>query len=81
MTFTPGDIVTLKSGGQPLTVTAIADDEATCIWLGEEGDLFREAIPLVALQALDLEDEEGEDEEDGDDEDGEKDEDDEEAAA
>ncbi|MGQ3356621.1 MAG: YodC family protein [Phreatobacter sp.] len=77
MTFTPGDIVTLKSGGQPLTVTAIGDDEATCIWLGEEGDLFREAIPLVALQAPDLEDEEGEDDEDGDD--GEKDE--EEAAA
>ncbi|AVO45685.1 YodC family protein [Phreatobacter cathodiphilus] len=79
MTFTPGDIVTLKSGGQPLTVTAIGDDEATCIWLGEEGDLFREAIPLVALQALDLEEEEGEDDEDGDDD--EKDEEEEEAAA
>lgn len=66
MTFTPGDIVTLKSGGQALTVTSIGDDEATCIWLGEEGDLFRESIPLVALQAIDLEEEEdGEDDEDG----------------
>jgi uncharacterized protein YodC (DUF2158 family) len=80
MTFTPGDIVTLKSGGQALTVTAVSDDEATCIWLGEEGDLFREAIPVVALQAIDLEEDEGEDDEDGD-EDGEKDEDEEEAAA
>lgn len=80
MTITPGDIVTLKSGGQALTVTAISDDEATCIWLGEEGDLFREAIPVVALQAIDLEKEEGEDDEDGD-EDGEKDEEEEEAAA
>jgi len=80
MTFTPGDIVTLKSGGQALTVTAVSDDEATCIWLGEEGDLFREAIPVVALQAIDLEEDEGEDDEDGD-EDGEKDEEEEEAAA
>lgn len=81
MTFTPGDIVTLKSGGQALTVTSIGDDEATCIWLGEEGDLFRESIPLIALQAIDLEEEE-EGEDDGeDDEDGERDEEDEEAAA
>lgn len=74
MTFTPGDIVTLRSGGQALTVTAIGDDEATCIWLGEEGDLFRESIPLVALQAIDLEEEDGEDSEDGDDDDQEEEE-------
>jgi uncharacterized protein YodC (DUF2158 family) len=74
MTFTPGDIVTLRSGGPALTVTAIGDDEATCIWLGEEGDLFRESIPLVALQAIDLEEEDGEDSEDGDDDDQEEEE-------
>ena len=61
MTFRAGDIVTLKSGGQALTVAAIHDEDATCIWLGEEGDLFREQIPLIALEAiLDLEDEEEE---------------------
>jgi uncharacterized protein YodC (DUF2158 family) len=81
MTFTPGDIVTLKSGGQALTVTAVSDDEATCIWLGEEGDLFRESIPVVALQAIDLEEDEGEDDEDGDEDGDEDDEDEEEAAA
>ncbi len=74
MTFTPGDIVTLRSGCPALTVTAIGDDEATCIWLGEEGDLFRESIPLVALQAIDLEEEDGEDSEDGDDDDQEEEE-------
>ncbi len=59
MTFRAGDIVTLKSGGQALTVAAIHDEDATCIWLGEEGDLFREQIPLIALEAiLDPEDEE-----------------------
>ena len=61
MTFHAGDIVTLKSGGQALTVAAIHDEDATCIWLGEEGDLFREQIPLIALEAiLDPEDEEEE---------------------
>jgi uncharacterized protein YodC (DUF2158 family) len=64
MTFSPGDIVTLKSGGQALTIAAIDSEEATCIWLGEEGDLFREAIPLIALQALDLDEDEQEDEDD-----------------
>lgn len=65
MTFRAGDIVTLKSGGQPLTVAAIDGEAAHCIWLGEEGDLFREQIPLVALEALvDHEDEEDEGDED-----------------
>ncbi|MDP2802415.1 MAG: DUF2158 domain-containing protein [Phreatobacter sp.] len=78
MTFSPGDIVILKSGGQALTITAIDNDEASCIWLGEEGDLFREAIPLVALQAIDPEDEEEEEDEE---DEAEKDEEEEEAAA
>ena len=74
MTFRAGDIVTLKSGGQALTVAAIHDEDATCIWLGEEGDLFRAQIPLVALEAiLDPEDEEEGDEEDGQSEDEESD--------
>jgi uncharacterized protein YodC (DUF2158 family) len=49
MTFQPGDVVFLKSGGQSMTVAAIAEDSVECIWLGEEGDLFRQAIPAVAL--------------------------------
>ena len=49
MTFQPGDVVFLKSGGQSMTVAAITDENVECIWLGEEGDLFRQAIPAVAL--------------------------------
>ncbi len=65
MTFRAGDIVTLKSGGQALTIASVDAEDANCIWLGEEGDLFRERIPLIALEAVELEEEE----EDGEDED------------
>ncbi len=72
MTFRAGDIVTLKSGGQALTVAAVDGEAAHCIWLGEEGDLFREQIPLVALEAiLDPEDEDEEAESDDEEADGE----------
>ncbi|MBV9630787.1 MAG: DUF2158 domain-containing protein [Xanthobacteraceae bacterium] len=50
MKFVPGQVVNLKSGGQPLTVVAVDEDSVECIWLGEEGDLFRESIPTVALE-------------------------------
>ena len=67
MTFQPGDVVFLKSGGQSMTVAAITEENVECIWLGEEGDLFRQAIPSVALtSAEDVagdEDEEEEEEE------------------
>lgn len=53
MTFTAGDVVVLKSGGQALTVASVEDGEATCLWIGEEGDFFRERIPLAALTGLD----------------------------
>ncbi len=49
MSFQPGDVVFLKSGGQSMTVAAITDENVECIWLGEEGDLFRQSIPAVAL--------------------------------
>lgn len=69
MTFRAGDIATLKSGGQALTITSVDAEDAHCIWLGEEGDLFRERIPLIALEPIGPEDED-EGDEDGDDEDG-----------
>jgi uncharacterized protein YodC (DUF2158 family) len=51
MTFQPGDVVFLKSGGQSMTVAAVGDEGVECIWLGEEGDLFRQSIPSIALTA------------------------------
>ena len=71
MTFNAGDVVMLKSGGQALTVASVDSDEANCIWIGEEGDLFREAIPLAALTSIELDEEEGDDDEEGDENDAE----------
>jgi len=80
MTFQPGDVVMLKSGGQPMTVIAIDETAAECLWLGEEGDLFREKVPLVALVSVAdvLDDEAGPEDEDEDEDDEEEEEDDEE---
>ena len=74
MAFEAGDVVVLKSGGHAMTVIAIDEDQAECIWTGEDGDLFRETIPTVALEsAQEIEaDDEAEDDdhsEDDDDED------------
>ena len=63
MTFAAGDVVILKSGGQPMTVIGVEEDEAICIWTGDDGDLFREAIPAHLLDEDDEDD--AEDEDDG----------------
>jgi uncharacterized protein YodC (DUF2158 family) len=53
MTFQPGDVVVLKSGGQYLTVSSASDDGIDCIWIGEEGELFRDTLPLAVLKLAD----------------------------
>ena len=66
MDLKPGDVVTLKSGGHPLTVAEVSKDTAACVWMGSEGDLFRETLPLAVLELADLDhdhDEEDDDEE------------------
>ncbi|MBR0711930.1 YodC family protein [Bradyrhizobium liaoningense] len=65
MDLKAGDVVMLKSGGQPLTVAEVKADEALCLWMGMEGDLFRETLPLAAL--VQVEEDEDEDDEDEDD--------------
>ena len=62
MDLKPGDVVTLKSGGHPLTVVEVNEDAVSCLWMGNEGDLFRETLPLAVLERADVEDEEDEDE-------------------
>ncbi len=62
MTFQPGDVVALKSGGQPMTVANVADEGLECIWIGEEGELFRETLPLIVLQAAEMYEANGDDE-------------------
>ena len=72
MTFAPGNIVALKSGGHSMTVVSVDADEVDCLWLSDAGELFRQLIPAVALTVIDSENEE----EDADDDEDEEDEDD-----
>lgn len=67
MTFKPGDVVLLRSGGPSMTVVAVDEDEIKCVWIGEEGELFRESLPPVALDLVETDLEE--DDEDGEDDD------------
>ena len=68
MELKAGDIVMLKSGGQPLTVASVKGDDVTCLWMGAEGDLFREILPLAVLEQLEELDEDEDDEDDEDEE-------------
>lgn len=70
MAFAPGDVVQLKSGSPALTVTSAADDEVSVIWYAEEVGEFRtRALPIIALEALDIADFETEEEEEEEDDD------------
>ena len=62
MDLKPGDVVLLKSGGHPLTVVEVKDGNVACVWMGVEGDLFRETLPLAVLELVDADDDEDEDE-------------------
>ena len=66
MELKTGDVVMLKSGGQPLTVAEVKGDDILCLWMGSEGDLFRETLPLAALDRLEVEDHDEDDEEEDD---------------
>ena len=80
MELKPGDVVMLKSGGHPLSVVEVKDGNVACVWMGNEGDLFRETLPLAVLELAehdtsDDEEEEEEDDEEDDDEEDDEDED------
>jgi uncharacterized protein YodC (DUF2158 family) len=77
MELKPGDVVMLKSGGHPITVAEVNEDSVECVWMGVEGDLFRETLPVAVLEAAEADDEDDDDEDD-DEEDEEEDEDDDE---
>ena len=77
MDLKPGDVVILKSGGHPLCVAEVNDDKVVCVWMGNEGDLFRETLPLAVLELAEheLDDEDEDEDEDDEDEDDEEEED------
>lgn len=68
MELKPGDVVTLKSGGHLLTVAEVHEDTVACLWMGLEGDLFRETLPLAVLELADADEAEDDDEEEEDEE-------------
>ena len=80
MDLKPGDVVILKSGGHPMTVAEVNEDAIVCLWMGGEGDLFRETLPLAVLETAVIDDSEDDEEDDSDDdEEDEEDEDEDEA--
>lgn len=73
MTYSAGSIVVLKSGGPAMTVVAADEENIECVWMTDVGELSRESIPAIALEAVETEEEEdeesGDEDEDFDDED------------
>jgi uncharacterized protein YodC (DUF2158 family) len=81
MDLKPGDVVILKSGGHPLSVAEVGEDGVECVWMGSEGDLYRETLPLAVLEIAETDtagDDEEENEKEDDEEDGDEDDDDDE---
>ena len=72
MNLKPGDVVILKSGSQPITVAEVNGDTILCVWMGAEGDLFREALPLAVLEPAEIEVSDEEEEESDEEEEGEE---------
>lgn len=70
MEVKPGDVVILKSGGHPLSVVEVSETTAACVWMGNEGDLFRETLPLAVLELAEAEPSEDEEDDEDEDEDG-----------
>jgi uncharacterized protein YodC (DUF2158 family) len=68
MGLKPGDVVVLKSGGHPMTVVEVNNDAIACLWMGGEGDLFRETLPLAVLDLAEIDESDDEEEEDEDEE-------------
>ena len=64
MDMKPGDVVILKSGGHPLTVAEVNEDAVVCLWMGNEGDLFRETLPVAVLELAEIDDSDDEESDD-----------------
>jgi uncharacterized protein YodC (DUF2158 family) len=80
MELKPGDVVILKSGGHPFTVAEVSEDSVECVWMGSEGDLYRETLPLAVLEVAEIDtadDEENDPDENEEDDDEEEDDEDE----
>jgi uncharacterized protein YodC (DUF2158 family) len=68
MDLKPGDVVILKSGGHSMTVAEVKDGAIACVWMGGEGDLFRETLSLAVLEQVEVEDSDDDEEDEEEDE-------------
>ncbi|MFZ3325775.1 MAG: DUF2158 domain-containing protein [Methylocella sp.] len=71
VTFEPGDVVTLKSGGPTMTVIGVKEDGVQCMWYAEASDEVKTAVvPAICVEkatAFVYEDEDEDEENDDDD--------------
>ena len=66
----PGDIVQIRSGSPVMTVVSVTDQSAHCLWYVEpNGEIRTVAIPLIALDVLEIVDEDLDSDEDHNDDD------------
>jgi hypothetical protein len=49
-------------------VVEVKDGNVACVWMGVEGDLFRETLPLAVLELAEADTDDEEDDEDEDEE-------------
>lgn len=49
--FKIGDVVSLRSGGHWMTVAGVEEDEVTCQWHNDQGDLWEEKFDVEVLSA------------------------------
>ena len=78
MDLKPGDVVILKSGGHSLSVAEVNEDAVECVWMGNEGELHRETLPLTVLERVDPDEDDDEEDDHEEEDENEDDEDDEE---
>jgi uncharacterized protein YodC (DUF2158 family) len=69
MDLKPGDVVMLKSGGHSLCVAEVNEDAVECVWMGHEGELYRETLPVAVLELVDSDEDDDEEDEDEEEED------------
>jgi uncharacterized protein YodC (DUF2158 family) len=67
VTFEPGDVVALKSGGPAMTVAGVNEEGLYCLWYGEADDEVKTAVvPAICVEKAIAWDDEDEDDDDDD---------------
>ena len=59
----------LKSGGHSLCVAEVNEDAVECVWMGHEGELYRETLPMAVLELVESDEEEDDDDHEDEEED------------